>query len=65
LVAFEAIEDYQNMDREAAINHLQQAVALASSEAAEEYAELIEAIEDGKAGNARHELEEMLGMMEH
>lgn len=66
LAAFEAIEDYLNMDRETAISHLQQALALASSEAAaDEYAELIEDIEGGKAGNARHELEELLGVMAH
>lgn len=65
LAAFEAIEDYRSMDRELAISHLQEAIALASVEAAEEYEELIEAIENGKAGIARHELEEMLGMMEH
>ena len=63
--AFEAIEDYMNMDRQVAITHIQQAISLASAEAAQEYAELIDSIEDGKAGNARHELEEMLGMMEH
>ena len=65
IAAFEAIEDYMNMDRQAAINHIQQAISLASGEAAEEYAALIDSIEDGKAGNARHELEEMLGMMDH
>ena len=64
VAALEALEDPE-MDSEGAIGHLQQALALASGEAAEEYAELIEAIEDDKAGNAIHELEEMLGAMEH
>ena len=64
LAAFEAIEDYEQMDREAAIDHLQQALALATGESAEVYAELIEAIESGKAGTARHELKELLGLAE-
>lgn len=65
MAAFEAIEDYGTMDREAAIAHLQQAFALSTGEKAEMYAELIEFLENNKAGNARHELEELLGMMEH
>jgi mono/diheme cytochrome c family protein len=64
MAALEAIEDAENIDRELAINHLQQAMALASGAAAEIYAELIEDIESGKAGTARHELEELLGMMD-
>jgi len=63
MAAYEAIADSQNMDGELAINHLQQAMALASGAAAEKYAELIEDIESGKSGTARHELEELLGMM--
>ena len=62
--AFESIEDYENMNREAAITHLDQAVALASGDAAELYEELIKAIEAKKAGNARHELKELLGLEE-
>lgn len=62
MAALEAIEDPQNVDREVAINHLQQAMALGTEEAAAVYAELIEAIENGKASTARHELEELLGM---
>ena len=64
LAAYEEIADSQNMDRELAINHMQQAVALASGAAAEKYAELIDAIEGGKVATARHELEELLGMMD-
>ena len=63
MAAYEAIADSQNMDGELAINHLQQAMALASGAAAEKYAELIEDIESGKSGTARYELEELLGMM--
>jgi len=62
MAAYEAIADYQNMDRETAINRLQQAIALASGTAAAKYTELIEAIQDGKAGTARYELEELLGI---
>lgn len=62
--AFEAIEDFENMDREAGNTHLEQAVALASGEAAELYEELLEAVQDEKAGVARHELKELLGMAE-
>jgi mono/diheme cytochrome c family protein len=64
MAAYEAIEDYENMDREAGIEHLKQAAALATGETAELYEELIEAIEAKKAGTARHELKELLGIME-
>ena len=62
--AYEAINDHEAMDRETAINHLDQAVALASGEAADLYEEMITAIKASKAGNARHELKELLGLME-
>jgi len=60
--AFEAIENYENMDREVAITHLDQAVALASSDSVDLYQQLIDAINAKKAGNARHELKELLGL---
>lgn len=62
--AFEAIEDYEAIDRPTAITHLEQAVALASGEAAELYAELLDAVKTQRAGNARHELKELLGLEE-
>jgi len=62
--AFEAIEDYENMDRQSAITHLEQAVALATGEAAELYEDLLASVKAEKAGNARHELKELLGLME-
>lgn len=64
MAAYEAIKDHENMDRETAINHLDQAVALASGDAANLYEGMIAAIKGGKAGNARHELKELLGMVE-
>lgn len=60
--AFEAIEDYENMDREAAITHLDQAIALAAGDAAELYEDLLASVKAEKAGNARHELKELLGL---
>jgi hypothetical protein len=62
--AFEAIEDYENMDRQAAVTHLEQAVALATGEAAELYEDMLASVKAEKAGNARHELRELLGMVE-
>ncbi len=64
MAAYEAIEDYENMDREAAIEHLEQAAALGTGEGAEFCEEMIELIKTGKAGTARHELKEMLGLVE-
>ncbi|HLC04139.1 MAG TPA: c-type cytochrome [Anaerolineales bacterium] len=64
VAALEAIEDPENLNREEAVSHLEQAVALASGEAAGLYAELLEAVENRRAGVARHELEEILGMAE-
>ncbi|MBI3360523.1 MAG: cytochrome c [Chloroflexi bacterium] len=60
--AFQAIEDHENMDRDAAITHLDQAAALASGDTAKLYEEMLEAVKAKKAGNARHELKELLGM---
>jgi len=62
--AFEAIEDYENMDRETAITHLDQAVALATGDAAELYEDMLASVKAEKAGNARHELKELLGLTE-
>ncbi|MBI3160085.1 MAG: c-type cytochrome [Chloroflexi bacterium] len=65
VAAYEAIEDYEDMDREAAINHLGQALAIATDEAAIAiYEELLEAVETGKSGTTRHELKELLGLEE-
>lgn len=64
MAAYEAIKDVTNMDRDAAIEHLQQAAALATSDAGEVYEEFIQAIKTKKAGTARHELRELLGLME-
>ncbi len=64
MAAYEAIKDHENMDRQTAINHLEQAAALASGDATELYNEMVTAIKGGKAGNARHELKELLGLME-
>lgn len=64
MAAYEAIKDKDNMDRETAIQHLEQADALATGESAEFYEEMIELIEAKKAGTVRHELKELLGMME-
>ncbi len=64
MAAYEAIEDHENMDREAGIEHLEQAAALATGESAEFYEEMISLIEAKKAGTARHELKELLGLME-
>lgn len=64
MIAYEAIQDYKNMDRQTAIDHLNQAIALASGESAEVYQELLDEIEAGRAGNARHELAELLGIEE-
>lgn len=63
LAAFEAI-DVQNADPDAAINHLQQAMALASGDAAAVYAEMIESIEFGKTDDVHRELEMLLGITE-
>jgi len=62
--AFDAIKDYENMDRQAATTHLEQAVALASGEAAELYEDMLASVKAEKAGNARHELKELLGLTE-
>ncbi len=62
--AYQAIEDYKNMDREAAITHLDQAVALATGDSVDLYEKLIDSIKAKKAGIARHELKELLGMEE-
>jgi cytochrome c553 len=62
--AYEAIEDHENMDREMAITHLEQAVALSSGEAGELYEKMLESIKAEKAGNARHELKTLLGLVE-
>lgn len=64
MAAYEAIKDKDNIDRETAVQHLEQADALATDEAAKLYEELIEAIEAKKAGTARHELKELLGLMD-
>lgn len=64
MASYEAIEDHENMDREAGIEHLEQAAALATGETAEFYEEMIELLEAKKAGTVRHELKELLGMME-
>lgn len=64
LASYEAIEDHENMDREAGIEHLQQAAALATGETAEFYEKMAGLIESQKAGTARHELKELLGLME-
>ncbi len=62
--AFEAIEDYENIDRETALTHLDQAVVLATGEAAELYEGMLASVKAEKAGNARHELKELLGLTE-
>jgi len=62
--ALEAIRDHENMDRETALAHLEQAAALTDGEEAELYQEFIESIVQGRAGNARHEMKELLGLME-
>ncbi len=62
--ALGAIQDDKNMDREVAITHLEQAAALANGDAAMLYDEMIEAIKTKKAGNARHELKELLVLEE-
>ncbi len=64
MAAYEAIKDKDKMDRQTAINHLDQAVALASGDASMVYTDMLNAIKAGKAGNARHELKELLGLME-
>lgn len=64
MAAYEAIEDYESMDRAAAIEHLEQVAALATGEAAEFWEEMIELIKANKAGTARHELKEVLGLLE-
>ncbi len=64
MAAFEAIQDQEKMDRQAAIDHLEQAVALASGEASNMYEDMVASIKAEKAGNARHELKELLGMEE-
>ncbi len=60
--AYEAIKDHKKMDRKTAIAHLEQAIALAKDPATDVYKDMIEDIKAGKAGNARHELTELLGM---
>ena len=62
--AFDAIKDYENMDRQAATTHLEQAVALATGDAAELYEDMLASVKAEKAGNARHELKELLGLTE-
>ncbi len=62
--AYQAIEDHEHMDRQAALNHLEQAIALSSGEATEFYTEMVASIKAEKAGNTRHELKELLGMEE-
>lgn len=62
--AYAAIKDHENIDRQSAVEHLDQANALASGEAAELYEELSASVKAEKAGNARHELKELLGLME-
>ncbi len=64
MAAYEAIQDHEKMDRQAAIDHLEQAVALASGEASNRYEDMVASIQAEKAGNARHELKELLGMEE-
>ena len=64
MAAYEAIKDKDQMDRQTAINHLDQAAALASGDASDLYQQMITAIKGGKAGNARHELKDLLGLME-
>jgi mono/diheme cytochrome c family protein len=60
--ALEAIEDYEHMTPPVAIAHLEQAVALTSGETAAFYEALVDSIQAEKAGNARHELKELLGL---
>jgi mono/diheme cytochrome c family protein len=64
MAAYESIKDHDKLDRQTATNHLQQAGALASGDAADMYNAMITWIKSGKAGNARHELKDMLGLME-
>jgi hypothetical protein len=64
MAAYEAIKDHEKMDRPAGINHLQQAIALATGEAADLYQDMLASIKAEKAGNARHELKDLLGLME-
>lgn len=65
MAAYEAINDSLELDSEAAINHLQQAIALATDEVASVYAEIVNYIELGNAHDANHELQELLGMEEN
>jgi mono/diheme cytochrome c family protein len=64
MAAYEAINDSETMDSQVALNHLQQAMALATDEAITVYDEIIELIESGDTHNVSHELEELLGMGE-
>ena len=64
MAAYEAIKDKDQMDRQTAINHLNQAMALASGDASMVYTDMVSAIKANKAGNARHELKDLLGLME-
>ena len=64
MAAYEAIKDHEKMDRQAAIDHLEQAVALASGEASNMYEDMVASIKAEKAGNARHELKDLLGLEE-
>ena len=64
MAVYEAIKDHDKMDRQTATDHLQQAIALATGDTANMYQDMLAAIKSGKAGNARHELKDMLGLME-
>ena len=64
MAAYAAINDSETVDSEVAINHLQQAMALTTDEAAAVYDEMIQAIEFGDTHDVNHELEELLGMAE-
>lgn len=64
MAAYVAIKDHDNMDGQTAIEHLDQADALATGPAARLFEAMIASIKAEKAGNARHELKELLGIME-
>jgi cytochrome c553 len=65
MAAYAAINDSETMDSEVVINHLQQAIALATGEAAAVYAKIVNYIELGNVHDANHELQELLGMEEN
>lgn len=65
MAAYAATNDSETVDSEVAINHLQQAIALATDEAAAVYDEMIESIEFGDMHDVNHEMEELLGMVEN